>query len=367
MNEKRAPALARPRRAAFVLGLVAKAALVAAAIVLCLVVIHITDPDSEAVSADAHVLMAHHAMIDCLAYASEGRWLALSAWDKTMMLLSARDDDGGERIHFHRMEKVVKCLAVSPDGSLLALGYYDGRAELWTVDPGQLHLAMSWRVDPGRARVEHDDPGGIVRSIDFSPDGRTLATVTEDTSIRLWEVPTGTLKSTLSIDGVKFSRIAFSPDGRTLASAHGGGRVVLWDWPTERTVADLRPALPLRYPEVPLAFSADGKLLAVGNVDRATKLCEVATGRYARGLSYEDSLIRSIAFSPDGRLLVTAGADGSLACWEAATGKPLVQLREHRGMVNAVAFSRDGEHLASAGVDGTVRLWVRGVDFPALP
>jgi WD40 repeat protein len=367
MTAERALGRAGYRRAVVRVSLVSRGVMLSLVIILGLLLTQTSEPYRAASPADPHVCLTHDAPIDCLVYSPDGRWLAWSAWDKTLGFLSTRHEDRGEPIHFHDLKRIARCLAVSPDSTLLAIGYFDGQAELWTVDPSQQRVALIWTVDPGRQSIDPDDAGRFVRSVSFAPDGKILATVSEDTAIRLWEVPAGKLRSTLAIPGVRFSRVLFSPDGRTLASARAGGEVILWDWPGERKLAALSPGNPPHYPEIPLAFSADGKMLAVGNVDRLIKLRDVATGRYFRTIGNRDYLITSVAFSPDGRMLVTAGGFGRIECWDVATGQRLALLRGHQGMVTAAAFSPVGLKMATVGVDRTLRLWAQGSDFPSAP
>jgi WD40 repeat protein len=367
MAEEGALGRAGSRRAVVRLGLVSRGVMLSLVIILGLFLTQTSEPYRAASPADSHVSLTHGAPIDCLVHSPDGRWLAWSAWDMTLAFLSTRDEDRGEPIHFHDLKRIARCLAVSPDSTLLAIGCFDGQAELWTVDPKQQRVALYWTVDPGRRGIDPDDDGRVIRSVGFAPDGKILATVSEDTAIRLWEVPAGKLRCTLAIPGARFSRVSFSPDRRTLASANLRGEVILWDWPGQRKLAVLSPENPPRYPEIPLSFSADGKMLAVGNVDRQIKLCDVVTGQYVRAFGNRDYPIMSVAFSPDGRMLLTAGGFGMMECWDVATGERLALLRGHQGMVTAVAFSPDGHKLASVGVDRTLRLWARGSDFPSAP
>jgi WD40 repeat protein len=112
-----------------------------------------------------------------------------------------------------------------------------------------------------------------------------------------------------------------------------------------------------------VAFSPDGRLLAVGCGDGTVWLWNPATGQRIGPLHATSSArygAPGVAFSPDGKLLASADSDEGLRLWNPATGLPVgapfIWAGAQNG-VDAVAFSPDGKLLASAGVDGTVRRW----------
>lgn len=107
----------------------------------------------------------------------------------------------------------------------------------------------------------------------------------------------------------------------------------------------------------PLAFTPDGRLLALADGDLSVRLWNPAEGKEERTVGSDTDLVRTIAYSPDGRYLAVGGYDETIKVWEVATGRQPRLLRGHRGHVNALAFSPDGRFLASGGQDGTVRLW----------
>jgi WD40 repeat protein len=185
----------------------------------------------------------------------------------------------------------------------------------------------------------------------FSPDGRHMATASNDSTLRVWDAGTGAPVRELKRPGAAVQDVAFSPDGRHIASASTGYAVRLWDMATGaqlRLFAGHSNAL---------AFSPDGRYLATAPNDRTLRVWDVATGVSLRELRGHTNHVQGAAFSPDGRHLASASGDCTLRVWDVATGASLRVLTGHTGAVLSVAYSPDGHHLASASLDSVACIW----------
>jgi WD40 repeat protein len=175
-------------------------------------------------------------------------------------------------------------------------------------------------------------------------------------------VTTGKSSGQLRGDEALIRCVAFSPDGKRLAVHSQRGAVRVWDIASGKELLKV----PTDSAGHTIAFSPDGKLLAF-DVEYTIRLCQADTGKelckleghqdviHNRGSS--SGYLNALVFSPDGKRLASAGCDGMGRVWDTTTGKLLHVLEGHRGFVNAAAFFTDCKRLATGGEDGTIRIW----------
>lgn len=238
-------------------------------------------------------------------------------------------------------EGAVNSVAVSPDGKRLATASNDHTARIWDVATGQSLVTLRGHTDR-------------VNGVAFSPDGRFVATASDDRTIRLWDAKTWQSLTTLNGYKAAVISVGFSPDGKLIATGSEGGSVRIWE-----AVAG-RPS-PLRdFPghEIgvhSVAFSPDGKFLLTAGPE-TVKLWDVATGDLLRKLPDTPTHF-SVAFSPDGKMFVTAESDGNLHVWDSKTMEMLARWSGHKDSIFMVAFSPDSQYIITASGDDTARIW----------
>jgi WD40 repeat protein len=163
----------------------------------------------------------------------------------------------------------------------------------------------------------------------------------------------------LTGSGVSVGSVAFSPDGKILAVADEEGSIRLWNAATGRQLALLASA-GRRAAVDSVGFSPDGKILAAGDEVGTAYLWNPATSQLLATLRDpgRQASADAVAFSPDGKILAIGDGDGGTYLWNTAARRRLATLpRFPDGGVNAVAFSPDGKILAIGDGDGRTYLW----------
>lgn len=306
-----------------------------------------------------------------------------------------------------------------PEGTKLRLGKGKINDVKYSPDGNQRAVASSlgvWIYDThtGEELTFLTGHTGSVLSIAYSPDSLTLASGSEDKTIRFWDTHTGTHKFTLRKHKESITALAFSPDGNTLISGSADGTVHVWDAHTGNRKSTLLEniesitalafsrdgsmfvtASKVRTNEfgnrsedgtihfweaeirfgrnqclatftsqenvTALAFNSDGSLFVVAKGSRTVELLNGVSvqsiGESQSTLSVKKSGVRSFAFSPDSCTLAGGSKDGSIYLWDTGTRQHFATLKGHSSDVSSVSFSSDGATLISESEDGTIRLW----------
>jgi WD40 repeat protein/beta-lactamase regulating signal transducer with metallopeptidase domain len=236
---------------------------------------------------------------------------------------------------------------------------------------GTANVIILCEPDTGKELRQIKAPGGVA-SLDFSPDGKSLAVRGRNQQFRLLETETGKEQYQLGevapaqtgggggavvvARPVLFTpetrNLAFSPDGKQIVTA-SGGTARLWDAATGKEMSQgdgHQGAL------AAVALSADGKSVVSWGADAMIRRWEAATGKPLG--SFRVPIGTTLAsFSPDGRTVALANADNSIRLLETATGKVTHLLAGPANGTGALAFAPDGKVLAARGGDNNIRLY----------
>lgn len=238
----------------------------------------------------------------------------------------------------------IHSVALSSNGEQLAAGTANGEIRVWETASGQPTAILTLHTD-------------WVRSVAFSPDGKYLASSSDDQTICLYDRSTGELKRLAEHKGRVYA-IAFSTDSQQLISGSQDKTVRLWDINTGRCLKVLEGHEDRIWT---VAFS-DAGIIASGSEDQAIRIWNVDTGQCLRVLTGHNAPIWSVAFSSDRQMLASGSEDQTIRLWDTATGRCLRVLASdqgqgHTGWVRSVAFTPDRTTLISASDDRTIRLW----------
>jgi WD40 repeat protein len=236
----------------------------------------------------------------------------------------------------------VNAVAVSPDGRWLASASDDGTARLW-----ELADARVLRV------LNHAQ---AVTAVDFHPGGGRMVTGSADGTLRFWKMASGELLREIPAHSKRIDAVRFNHSGTRLASASRDHTACLWD-----TESGARAGDPIKHANwvFSVSFSPDDRQWLTACADHAAYVWSVESGRPTLPPLRHERGIRQAEFSPDGSVIATAGWDGLLCLWDSLTGALEPPLLRHSSPLNCVRFSAGAEQLLTGGTDGTLRLWNR--------
>jgi WD40 repeat protein len=272
----------------------------------------------------------------------------IALWHRDVMLGVRAGDGPAQTLEAHTGP--ITGLAWCVPGMLASAGA-DGKIHLWQMPEGK--------------RKETLQAGSVVRALAASPGGKFLAASCDDRSIQLWDIGLGKPGVKLPGGADWTLALAFNADGSLLAWSGYDGKLRLTETATGKNRFEVAavPPPPANTPPpganivTALAFSPDGKELALGGSDEKIHCFATADGKLLRSIPGHGSSIMSLVYHPNGLVLISGSRDRTVRLWNPTNGQALKSLEGHTAWVQAVALFAQGTRIASAGADQSVRLW----------
>ena len=274
--------------------------------------------------------------IAVVAFSPNGDLLATGSTDKTARLWRLN----GTLVHVLPQRGHILGLTFSRNGTSIVSTSQDGTAAVWTVATGARELLLTGAT-------------GAANAAAIAPDRSEYAVAFADRDARIYDGTDGRVLAPLAGHGSSVTSIAFDAAGKTIATGSDDGTIRLWD----ANSSDRFSATEARIPPAPVArvTSPDGRFIATRK-GRNAYLRDAKTGRLVHVLSGHRSVVTDAEFSSDSRLLVTASLDHDARVWDVDTGRLVHVLRGHFFPVNAASFSPDGQWIVTAS-QFTAGLW----------
>jgi len=289
-------------------------------------------------------LDGHTGPVTSATFSPDGGLLASGGLDRTVRLWNVKT---GTQMTIGEHKWRVDDVAFGGTGNALVSIDSYANVKFWDVPTGSCRETL-----PGVAMYGADYQFPVLRaSVDLAPDAARLAIAAEN-EVFVWDIPTKTLRPLYSPKDAAFS-VEFSPDGRWLASGSYDGAIILWNVQRERVEHTYTGHGAGVYG---IAFSPDGQTIASYAVDGTIKLWEVPPNQHLRRQTEHAGTVHCVQYSRDGRQLASSGEDG-VRVWDTSSGKLIHKLAGHSGVVAAVAFHPAGHQLASVSHDKTIKIW----------
>jgi WD40 repeat protein len=286
-------------------------------------------------------MQGHSNDVMAIAFSSDGKTLASSSIDKTVILWDTQTGQIKQR--FTKHTRWVWSLALSSDDTTVASAGYDSEVWVWDAQTGQ----------PRQQLKPH------LSSLAFIEKGKVLLGA-KGTSLYTWNTQNWKRDRKPSAHTEPIYVITLSGDGNLIASGDMGGTIIIWDIKSWQPVQKIK----LQNWIKSLAFTPDNKRLAIGSAIMSREGEQIGGEINIRNLSNQSSVtliksagvIWSVSVSPNGKLIAGAGRDGKIRIWDSETEKLKATFDGSDKLVSGVMFSPDGTLLASCGAGG-IKLW----------
>lgn len=236
---------------------------------------------------------------------------------------------------------VLTSVSFSPDGKTIVTTSRDNTAKIWDSHSGKLLADLKRHT-------------WIVNSASYSPDGKNIVTASEDNTAKIWDAHTGKLVVDLQGHTESVSSASFRNDGLRIVTASQDNTAKIWDTRSGKVLADLKGHTKWLSSA---SFSPNGLKVVTSSNDKTAKIWDAQTGKIIADLKGHTDAVRSASFSKDGSRIVTTSWDKTAKIWDAYSGKLIADLKGHINSVYKASFSPDSRRIVTASEDFTAKIW----------
>ncbi len=305
----------------------------------------------ETVSSTAPIVYVQPPVVTALAFSPDGRTLAVSG-NREVLLHSLDGNTLPKRLA--GLSERILSLAFSKDGSLLlAAGGTParfGELQLWDVASGQLRRSVTLT-------------GDTIFGASLSPDGTKIAAGCTDNTVRIVDAATGRELYKIGNHENWVLGTIFGVDGRRIVSVGRDRAAKLTDATSGAFLENINLlrgelAAVARHPTKDIVVvGGEDRIPYVYAMDRAKNMKIADDTTLLRKLDRQNGAITALAWSSDGRSIAVAGSGPEVNVYDAGTGRLVSSAKGHTAGIYTVAFSPDASQLAAAGFDGQVRIY----------
>lgn len=242
-------------------------------------------------------------------------------------------------------EKDFPCHFNSDGAKIVAASWYE--AQIWDATNGKLLQSLA-RPDESESKHENE-----INSVNFSPDDTKIVTTCGCVAM-IWNISDGRLLRTLQGCSGWVTSATFSPDGKKIATLSNDNAVRIWNEVDAKLLGELRHAREV----VSAYFNPDSTTIITAGNGEPIQIWDVKDKNIVHVLQEQgNDSVNSANFSPDSTQVIAARSSGLVQILDAKNGNIVRELRGHTDSVTSANFSPDGNTIATISKDRTARIW----------